>query len=82
MSTTESSASAHTDPATRAGDPFVAAATAKDRRVRALLSVLLSSCAECGTRDAEYFVPVPGDHLTFFAGDELCPDCAANHGVL
>jgi hypothetical protein len=64
-----------------AGDPFVAAATRK-KRARRMLAALLSSCAECGTRDADSFVSVPDGHLTFCAGDELCPECAMAHGVL
>ena len=52
------------------------------RRVRLFLSVLLSSCAECGTQDADYFVRVPPGDLTYCADDELCPSCASDHGVL
>lgn len=39
------------------------------------------SCADCGSRDGTLY-PVPGEHLTFFEGDELCGGCALNHGVL
>jgi hypothetical protein len=52
------------------------------RRAHRLLSVLLSSCAECGTRDAEYYVSAPGGHLAFMEGDELCESCGINHGIL
>ena len=51
------------------------------KRAWRFLAVLLPSCAECGTRDADYFVRVPPGHLTYFADDELCPDCSANHGL-
>jgi hypothetical protein len=65
------------DPATRAGGPFFAAAHRKERR----FDHVQPSCAECGVRGLDLH-PVPGDHLTFFAGDELCEHCAINHGVL
>jgi hypothetical protein len=52
------------------------------RRVWRFLCVLLPSCAECGTQDADYFVRVPPGDLTYFEGDELCPSCAGDHGIL
>jgi hypothetical protein len=52
------------------------------RRVWRFLAVLLSSCAECGTQDADYFARVPQGHPMFAEGSELCPECAADHGVL
>ena len=54
---------------------------AEHKRVWRFLCVLLPSCAECGTQDADYFVRVPPGDLTYFADDELCPDCSANHGL-
>ena len=40
-------------------------------------------CAGCG-RKARYWDlhEVGDDHLTFFEGDQLCEQCAMNHGVL
>jgi hypothetical protein len=49
---------------------------------RSLLAVLLSLCAECGTQDADYFARVPQGHPMFMEGEELCPECGADHGVL
>ncbi len=55
----------------------------RERRVRAFVSVLVGSCADCGTggEEAELY-PVSQDHLTFFGGDELCGECARRHGAL
>ena len=40
-------------------------------------------CAGCGRRFFHReLVEVPEDHLTFFEGDVLCPECAGAHGVL
>ena len=58
------------------------AAHPEHRRVWRFLRVLLPSCAECGTQDADYFVRVPPDDLTYCADDELCVSCAGDHGVL
>jgi hypothetical protein len=52
------------------------------KRIRRLLDVLMSSCASCGTRDADYFVSVPDDHLTFASGEELCEGCSIDHGLV
>jgi hypothetical protein len=52
------------------------------KRVWRFLTLLLSSCAECGTQDADYFARVPPGHLTYCADDELCPSCAGDHGIL
>ena len=57
------------------------AARTEHKRAWRFLAVLLSSCAECGTQDADYFVRVPPGDLTYCADDELCPDCSANHGL-
>jgi hypothetical protein len=40
-------------------------------------------CEGCGERfpNSEFF-EAPEDHLTWFEGDPLCRECAANHGVL
>ncbi len=54
----------------------------EDKRVHRFLAVLLSSCAECGTQEADYFVRVPSGDLTYRADDELCCSCASDHGVL
>jgi hypothetical protein len=85
VDTRESSALQCTEhPATRAGDPFVAAAQAKPRPQMERRFAQASpepSCAECGVRGLDLH-QVPEDHLTFFAGDELCEGCAINHGVL
>lgn len=52
------------------------------KRAWRFLSVLLSSCAECGTQDADYYVSVEAGDLTYFENDELCKECASNHGIL
>ncbi len=40
-------------------------------------------CAGCGRRFFHRELVEAGDgHLTFFAGDMLCPECAGAHGVL
>ncbi len=40
-------------------------------------------CAGCGRRFRHReLVEVPENHLTFFEGDMLCPECAGAHGVL
>jgi hypothetical protein len=52
------------------------------KHVWRFLCVLLPSCAECGTQDADYFVRVPPGDLTYCADDELCSSCAGDHGVL
>ncbi len=54
----------------------------EDKRAWRFLAVLLPSCAECGTQDADYFVRVPPGDLTYCAVDELCCSCAGDHGVL
>jgi hypothetical protein len=45
--------------------------------------MLMGSCIDCGVsgRDAILY-PVGDDHLTFFSGDELCRECAIEHGAL
>ncbi len=53
------------------------------RRARMLVCLLVGSCAGCGRSGLDHdLYPVADDHLTFFAGDELCRFCAARHGVL
>ncbi len=52
------------------------------RRVWRFLTILLASCAECGTQEADYFVRVPSGDLTYCADDELCSSCASDHSVL
>jgi hypothetical protein len=52
----------------------------RQMRRRGILIGLVPSCASCGTSEGRLH-PVPGDHLTFFEGDELCDDCARDHGV-
>jgi hypothetical protein len=45
----------------------------------------LSKCDGCGERFAgREMVEVVADHqsLTFFVGDEVCRECAADHGVV
>ena len=40
-------------------------------------------CAECGRRFRHRdLYPIPEGDLTYFEGDELCPEHAASHGVL
>jgi hypothetical protein len=53
------------------------------KRGERMARILAGSCADCGASGLEVALySVPDDHLTFFAGDELCEDCAGNHGVL
>jgi hypothetical protein len=42
-----------------------------------------ATCSGCSERFRHRdLVEVPEDHLTFFEGDALCPECAGAHGVL
>lgn len=53
------------------------------RLAKTFVRVLAGGCADCGASGLDVGLhPVPNDHLTFFSGDELCEDCAGNHGVL
>ncbi len=53
------------------------------KKTRMLLDVLVGACADCDASGLDRdLVPVGDDHLSFFAGDELCQRCAASHGIL
>ncbi len=58
----------------------------RDRRrkkTKMLLTLLVGSCAGCGRSGLDVdLLPVEDGHLLFFAGDEVCDECADKHGVL
>lgn len=57
---------------------------ARERRraAKRMARILAGGCADCGASGLEHeLYPVPDDHLTFFSDDELCEECAGNHGI-